>query len=186
MTTAQTSIPIPRRRVAVRPQVWVAVALILVTGSAAAITILLLASNRTDPQVVEYRQSARTVITGHNGLARRWNEFVPRFNEVPTFAKPELDAAMADGLTLTTVLVRDSQAVLNGWRRIVPPESLTEAHRLGLAALEATQDGYIAYESYFRYASLDGFLDGTYADIGREKLEEAALLWDQARLAEGP
>jgi hypothetical protein len=171
-----------RKQPLVRPVVWLAAAAILAVGFSTALALETYGPTR-NTALAEYQRDAVAVLARHNALAARWNEFVPRFNAVPNSDSQGLEAIFDEGRRLTQRLVRDSQAVVFAWRRLSPPEEAVESHRLGLAALEATQDGYIAMEDYFTYYVKEGIADESTAQAGRERLKQAAQLWQEARAA---
>ncbi len=170
----------PRKQPLVRPIIWAVTTFILALGLGGA-TALNAFGPETDAALAEYEASVHSVLAKHNALAARWNGFVPTFNAVPNSDVDGLDVVFARGSDVTRDLVRDSQAVLAAWRRLTPPEQAAESHRLGQAALEATQDGYIAMNDYFSYWVTDGIADETAAQTGRDKLDEAAALWQKAQ-----
>ena len=159
--------------------------LVLGLGTTAAIRMATV--DRGDPELAAYQAKAKPIVQAHNGLAAKWNEFVPRFNAVDEADVVTSVAVYEDGTLLTKNLVRDSQATMSQWRKLVPPAAAAESHALALRALELTQDGYIAYEDYFASAivfsgiTAYGPTDPNLAVTGNAKLREAAELWRQAQ-----
>lgn len=133
----------------------------------------------TDP----YQDALAPIIVEHNSVIDRWNEFLTSYNSLDTGKPSEFDAKAQDGFDLTSRLVVDAQSVIRSWIHVVPPPEMEEAHRLAQDAMLKTQDGFVELSDYFEDILLYGIAFDESVVAGREMLEWAAVLWDQARTA---
>ncbi len=160
--------------------VWIAFGVLLVglgiSGGAAL-------SARIQSAPSAYDAMLAPIVAEHNAIVERWNDFLTSYNAIDRAEPEEIDARAEDGFVLTTSAATDAQSVIRSWEQVVPPEELAEAHRLGREAIIETQNGFVELSDYFQLVMEYGVAFEHAAVEGRERLEHAAELWDQARRA---
>ena len=160
--------------------VWIALA-VVVTGLAVSGGAALSARSHSAPSA--YDATLAPIIAEHNAIVEGWNAFLLSYNAIDQTEPEEIDARAQDGFELTTSAAADAQSVIRSWDQVVPPREMAEAHRLGHEAIIETQNGFVELSEYFQLVMEYGIAFEHAAVEGRERLEHAAKLWDQARRA---
>jgi len=155
---------------------------IIACGMGATISVVAMQAGG-HPALSAYERQIQDIITRHNAISGRWNEFLDEFNTAEVDPVPEFYERFDKAADLTAGLAVDSQSVITDWKGIEPPPDFEEAHRLALRALRTTQDAFLSFEEYFRRTVDEGFPPDELRDEGRTKLDEVAGLWEEVKAA---
>ena len=158
------------------------VLVIIACGAGAMISVVALGSRDRAASDV-YEGQVQDLIARHNTISGRWNEFLDEFNAAEPDPIPEFYDRFDSAAGVIARLAVDSQSVIADWKGVEPPSDFADAHRLALRALRTTQDGFLAFEEYFRRAVEEGFPPDELRLEGRAKLDEVAGLWEAVRAA---
>ena len=168
----------------VRPRIWAAALAITVVGVAGAVVawLSLAGASFTGQQALSpYDQQAIVILASQSTLAGRWNDFLDDFNAPAALTGDEFVQHFGASLVTARMLVNDSQAVITRWRRLEPPAESVASHRFALDAMLATQHGFILLQNFLESAIETGVSDASLVERSQQKLDEAAVLWEQAR-----